>query len=85
MSENNDGPYETGKRWGDLDRSSWRPTTAQRVAAGLFLLVFTFLEADYQLEWGLLGRWGKIAELISVVVGLVMFYRLVSPPSRKLK
>jgi hypothetical protein len=85
MSENDDDLYEPGQRWGDLARSSWRPTTAQRVAAGLFLLIFAFLEANYQLEWGLLGRWDKAAELISVFVGLVVFYRLVPPSSRKLK
>ena len=85
ISENDEDRYEPGERWGDLARNSWRPTIAQRVAAGLFLLVFAFLEANLQFEWGFLGGWGKAAEVISVVVGLVMFYRFVPAFSRKLK
>jgi hypothetical protein len=83
MSEDERDVYERGQRWGDLDWGDWRPTTAQRVTAGFFLVAWTLLEANYRLKWGLLGDWGGTACAVIVVPGAVMLLRMLPASLRR--
>ena len=85
MSGDSDDPYEPGQRWGDLDWGLWRPTTAQRVAAGSFLIVFAAVEANYQFRWGLLRNYDGAACAVVGFLGAVMLLRMLPPVLHKRK
>ncbi len=53
MSELDEDPYEPGQRRGDIDWGSWRPTINQRLAVGLFLVIWGLLERS-RVRWGIL-------------------------------
>jgi hypothetical protein len=48
------------------------PTSRQRIAAGVFLLVFGLVLGNEYFRWGLVGDYGQQMIFVAVLIGVIM-------------